>query len=372
MTATAPTTTGLRFERWLYDNYDDVTDESLGVVRILYAGVFLLFMQPEFTWIDSFTDSFFFPPIGPFLVLPGFPPGTFFVLVEVVLSVSLVAVLVGWRTGWASLVATLTMLIGFGFTYSFGKIDHTIFMVLAPTLLAAAGWGRRWSLDERAGRVGPGPAARWPLVVLMVLLGWMFFSAGVQKVAEGWLDPTVQSTRGHHFNHLVKGDDALLAVRMAELDNRVLYELMDIGTVVLECAGLVAIVSRRWFRNFLAVVAIFHLSILAILNIPFWGNLIPYLAFFPVSVAPRLSRWLDTAAARFPVAGGGVLVAVAGTVAAIVMLAVGPPGTAMLDAIGIDGEILVTRSILVIGAGLGVWWLVRELGSSLGRRVSPA
>jgi len=376
MTTTAPTTTSRRFDQWLFDNYDDVTDDSLAVVRILYAGVFLLFMQPEFTWIESFTDSFFFPPIGPFLVLPGFPPGPFFVVVEIVLSVSLVAVALGWRTGWASLVTTLTLLAGFGFTYSFGKIDHTIFVVLAPTLLAAAGWGRRWSLDERAGRVGPGPAARWPLVVLMVLLGWMFFSSGIQKLANGWLDPTVQSTRGHHLNHLIRGDDALLAVRVAELDNRVLYELMDVGTVLLECAGLVAVVSRRWFRNFLATVAIFHLSILAVLNIPFWGNLIPYLAFFPVSVAPRPGRWLDAVMARLPSVGGGAVVAGVGAVAAVVMLAVGPPGTALLDAIGIGGEILVTRSMLAAGAVLGAWWLARELlgwMSGLRRRgVSPA
>jgi uncharacterized membrane protein YphA (DoxX/SURF4 family) len=371
VTTTAPSTTATRFDRWLYDNFDDVTDESLGVVRILYAGLLLLFMQPDFTWISSFPDAFYFPPIGPFLVFEGFPPGPFLTLLTVVLSISVVAILVGWRTGWTSAVATATMLVGYGFSYSFGKIDHTILMVLAPLLLGAGGWGRRWSLDERAGRARPSPAPRWPLVVLMVLLGWMFFTSGMQKAWEGWLDPTVQSSRGHHFNQLVQGDDALLSLPVARLDSALLYELMDVGTVLVECAVLFTIVSRRWFRNALALITLFHLGVLVVLNIAFWGNLVPYLAFFPVAVGPRARRMLDGLTGRLPSAGAALLLPLVGVAMALLVLAVGPPGTALIDALGFDGEVAVGRTMVLVGAGLGCWWLSREamaLAASAGFR----
>lgn len=271
------------FDWWVFDAYRTET-ASLAIYRILFALYMLLFYTrgTRFGWIANFPDAFFHPPFGPMrLFFDGFPTGYFLNGLGLLLSLSLVALLVGYRTRWASLVTGLCLFVGFGFSYSLGKINHNILLLLVPIVMAASNWGDRYSYDALHKRTsGRQEAEGWPIALMALFLGFAMFTAGFAKLLGGWLDPATQAAQGHLVqNFFLLGRHDYLAPFFIGLDSSVFWEVQDYATVLFEVGFLFAAFHPALMRIFAAVAVFFHLGVLLVLNISFTFQLIIYALF---------------------------------------------------------------------------------------------
>jgi uncharacterized membrane protein YphA (DoxX/SURF4 family) len=264
-------------DRWIFGVLP-ADPRSLGIYRILVGAYFVLFIAPVVAF-PSFPSSFYAPPLGPFRLLGAPPPSWFFLVVSAGMSVSSVALLLGYRTTVASLTTGLLGFLGDGFVYSFGKIDHNFILVFAvPIIMAASGWGREYSVD-RLRRPSHRAVEAWPTSLLALLLGFMMFTAGLPKLLTGWLNPSTHAAQGHFLLNYLSGRHEFLAPYSLHLQNGAFWELLDDITVVFEVGFLLAILSRTSLRLFCAVAILFHTAILLMMNIDFTPNLVAYAAF---------------------------------------------------------------------------------------------
>ena len=330
------------FDEWLVRWPAGLRTGDLARVRILYASYMLLFNLPRWGWIDDLPGSWYSPPPGMMPLFPAPPPGWLLDVGTVTVAVLLSAVLVGYRTRFASVALSLVLLLGSGFAYSWGKINHDIFLVLLPLFLAPAGWGNALSLDARAGRTGP--ARRWPITLFAVAVSLAILSAAVPKLLSGWLSFSNEAVRGFLIRNIaVHGRDELLAEQAAALELGLLWPLTDIIAVTLEAALIVLLFRRGWFRTGLAALGVFHVAVLLTMNIAFTPNLISYSVFF---VWP----WVGTRDTRGRVPSWAVL---AGALA-LALLAAGmrltndlSPGYALVKAMYLPETVVPV--VLVLG-----------------------
>lgn len=257
----------------------DFTSHDVAIFRVIYAAAMLLTV-PDFRWLDAYPDSMFDPPLGPFMLLNGFPGEWFLASLEVAVVLFATAVLFGIFTRSASVLLTLTLLVGYGFSYSLGKIDHNILFVLLPALMALADWGRSMSWDA-LHRSPPQAQPQWPLRLVAVLIGIGFATAAAPKVLTGWLSTSSQATQGHFWGGVIVYDRTdLLANQFLLINNGFFWELLDWSTVFIEASVLIAVLSWRSTRIVLAVLTLFHLGVLLMMNIAFYTNVVAYGAVF--------------------------------------------------------------------------------------------
>jgi predicted DCC family thiol-disulfide oxidoreductase YuxK len=277
-----------RLDRFLFDTYS-TNAESLAFCRILYALCLLSTVLPAYLWISEYPDGFFSPPYGlTYFFAVGFPPRWFFVCLNVILIGAAVLLLFGRAVTAASLAAAGALLVGDGWAYSFGKIDHDIFAIITPLALVVAGWGRQ--------RVRV-----WPLALLALMIGLGMMTAGWAKAMSGWLDPSTQAARSHLLvNIMTAGRHGVMPEAALGLRLPAAWEALDMSTVAIECAVLFAIVNRRAFAAACALMCLFHFGVALLFQITFTPNLVAYAAF--IDWRPRVTRgpvahslrWLST------------------------------------------------------------------------------
>jgi hypothetical protein len=331
-----------RFDRWV--NAGDFTLDTLARFRIILA-IFLLSRVPDFEWVSQYPSAWYTPPPGPFELLNAFPPSWFMRGVELAATLSLAAMLIGWKTKAASFVASAMLVTGYGFTYSLGKIDHNILMLLAPAVLAFSGWGRRLSLDSRGDRSNERLAVQWPVRFLALLLGAAFATAALPKVQGGWLDPTTHAVQATLFDqYFGEGRTRYLADTFLGIESRLFWESLDYLTIALEVGLLFAILSWKSLRVACAVACTFHLSVYLMMNIAFTANVMVYAAFVQWDRIFRSIRSVNPPA-WVPLAAISVL--------AFGVMQV--PGT------------IVNQSVLGVGALIGIGYLAVQARSMLVR-----
>lgn len=309
------------FDWWIFDAYA-LSASSLAVSRILYALFVLLIIAPghltDFSFLASFPDAFFNAPVGPMLLFGTFPPAWVFEGINVLLNLSLVALLLGYRTPQASLLTGLLFFLEFGFYFSFGKIDHIILFLVVPLVMAFSGWGRAYSYDaatRSSRRRSNAPPEAWPLALMALLVGFAMFTAGYAKLTGGWLDVHTQAVQGHVAkNFHMLGRDQLLASFFVGYENPAFWEVLDWTTVFFEMGFSVALLHPVLMRVFVAMAVLFHFGVLLVMNITFASNLAAYAVFFrwerlvPFSLSPlgkaarALRRRVPPAAAVLAVA----------------------------------------------------------------------
>lgn len=266
-----------KFDTWV--NHGPFTSLDLGIYRIIYA-VCVLCVAPPIQYLSEYPDSMLKAPIGPFQLMTGYPSLATLVVLEVLRAISLGMLAVGYRTRCASISTSILLLLTFGLTYTLGKIDHTILLVLAPLIMAFSGWGDQLSVDSlRAAQIAP-QLAQWPLRLLAFVIGLCFFEAAAIKVVTGWLSPSTQAVRGHFLENTVLSDAPSWFAQLAlGVVNRPLWEVLDWATVLLEAGILLAVPWWRAFRIAISFAALFHLSVFLLMDIRFASNLIVYAAF---------------------------------------------------------------------------------------------
>jgi hypothetical protein len=271
-------------DRWIFEEYATPI-RGLAIYRIVYASITLISMPLIGSWLVDVPAAFFSPPLSLAAFFHGFPPFWFITLLNVLLILSLSALLIGWHTRLASLSTALTWLLLKSWAYADGKIDHDIFVVLAPAVLAFSAWGAQYSLDARAidKRKSTGCALdAWPVSLFVLLIGLGMFTSGWAKLTTGWLDPTTHSTLGHLYrNYHVTGRTTWVAAQVLRVHSPIFWEGQDWLATLLEVGFLFAIVHRNMFRLFCAMACVFHLVIWLVFNIGFDTNVLTYSVIVP-------------------------------------------------------------------------------------------
>lgn len=320
-------------DQWMFRAYETPA-ESLAIYRIVFSAFLLLVVMPKFLWLAALPDSFHTPPPGPFALVSSFPPAPVFIVVELLLAVAAVSLLLGYRTRLASLIVGLTMMVGLGFVYSLGKINHGMLLFnVVPLVLAFSSWGNRFSLDARKGvRAGE---SGWPLALMALATGLMMLTAGIGKAVTGWLNPGTHAARAWIIKNLALDDRApLLAENVVKIDNELFWASLDYLTVALEAGLVVAILWPVAFRLMLAFFVLFHVGIYVTMGIGFGAAIIAYGAF--VQWRALMPGGIGEAHEGEPVglpryAAGGV--AMSGGAYWVLHDAVGPPLSALWRAV---------------------------------------
>lgn len=263
----------------------DFRSVDLGVYRLIFASTMLVLL-PNYYWISQFDPAFYRPAPGPFTLLSGFPPPWVLAMLDVVIAAALALLLVGSRTLHCSLLLSGALLVGEGFAYSFGKIDHSILLVLTPLFLGMAGWGNSLSLDARQRGSGELPVNQWAMRAFAVSIGVAFGTAALAKGLGGWLSWSSQATYAYVRQRIERGRLDWLAPFAAEVDLPPLWEMLDWTTVALEGALILCALGWRSWRLGLCAATGFHVGVLLVLNIDFWMNMVAYGAFVLWSHAP--------------------------------------------------------------------------------------
>ncbi len=279
-----------------------IDGNSLAFYRIFFCIIFAVFLIPSFAWIGDVPKAFFDPPMLSFASLfPTFPSKSFFLFLDVVIRVSLVLIAVGFFTRVSTGALLAALLVGNNFQYSFGKIDHSIFLLCVLFVMLIINWGQSLSIDQMLFKrpkmsSSPEPASSHRNVssiwLLAVFLAFGFFSAGFGK-ALVWIDFDF-NTNGFlawlYRGYYGIGRQELLAPTVIGIRPLWIFEFADIVAVVFELGCMIAIFRRRTFMIWLLVACLFHLSNCLILNITFRYYSICYLAFVPWSkLIPRLA-----------------------------------------------------------------------------------
>jgi len=321
---------------------------DLAIYRILFASFLLLLHVPVAMWLPLAPKAFFAPPLGPASFFTATPSASVLLGLNLLLVLLVSLLLVGWRTPLASVGTGVTLLILKAFEYSLGKIDHDIFLVIVPLLLAFSGWGRTLSIDSRRHPARPGEDAdAWPLALLGLVIGFAMFTAGWAKVTTGWLDPTVDATYGHLArNYLFTGRETWAGGLALGIDSRWFWKPADWAAVALETGFLFAAIRRQWLCLWMALATLFHIGVLVLFAIPFSANVMAYGAFVGYTALPAF-RSLPTRTAQ----STAWWIALAGAVAlgAVATLR----GETTANALHLPLDYIV----IWVGAAGGVWYL---------------
>ncbi|WP_240732096.1 HTTM domain-containing protein [Egibacter rhizosphaerae] len=333
---------------------------DLGRFRVLFC-CYALLNLPSFSWVAAFPDTFHSPPPGPFALIGGFPHPTVLSFLEVGVALALVAVLIGWWTRAASIMATGFMLVGYGFSFSFGKIDHNILFVVLPVFMAYAGWGAAYSVD--AARGGAYEVRQWGMRLLALAVAMAFATAALPKWRQGWLSTDTQAVRNELMQSQHTSDPGWLGhLLIGSVDSAAFWIALDWGAVLFEFGMVAAVLSWASFRLLLAIAGLFHLSVMLVFDITFAPNILVYAAFIPwasLSVPKLLASPFRKAAVRLERRPRPPLVVGAG--GAVVWLA-----SPLLRQIAVP----VSASVVVIGGVVGgvylAWRLQRLLKTGPG------
>ncbi len=305
--------------RWLFEEYR-VSDESLGLGRILFCLGLLVYATPRYLWMAEFPAYFYTPPVGLGLLFRQHPPAPVLWLLAAAATALTAALLAGWRTREVGLALAAVTLLGNTFEYSFGKINHDILIVAALAVMSFSGWGRAYAVDPKPR--GGSPA--WPLALLALLVALAMSTAALAKLTTGWLDLGTRSAMGHMVANVYATErPTWLGEFMLARAPSAFWEFLDWSSVGVEFAFLPALVSLRAFRAVCAAALFFHLGIHFSMDIFFVDNLLVYALF---AEWPAARRWVLPAAgaalAAARLLGDPRLLGSAGSVAAVVLLLV--------------------------------------------------
>lgn len=270
-------------DRWLVLGFA-TSRTGLALSRVVFAAYLLLIGAHDFTWVSSVPDALFHPPPGPLWLFSGFPSAWLLVAARSALVAASFCLLFGVRTLPAGMIATGSLLFLYGAAYCTGKITHNVLFVVAPLFLGLTGGGAQ-------------KPRYWSLSLFAFLLAFMMLTAGIPKLAFGWLSLDSSAVRSYALEAR-----KLRAPVLGELPFAVPWETLDWATIALECSFIACVWQARWFRVACAFAILFHAAVLAMLDISFATNVIAYALFYdwtPVAARThRLRRWLGDITSR--------------------------------------------------------------------------
>lgn len=315
------------FDRWLTAPEPNAAGR-MSLFRIVY-GVFYLLTLPTLTSYTRLYGSLpaeEWRPVASIRWLNPPPPHPLLLqALPLVLVAALVLLIVGWQTRLATagvLVAGVVLsAVYYGY---YGILEHsdTFLVAYIPAVMLFSRWDRPYSIDallrQRRGTPPVDPHDEswvyiWPLRALLLLLSFLFFGAGLVKLAGGyWL------TRMDTLSSFLL-DANVAAARTLRAPNPLNPALaglpwllipLQFGAMLFELAFPLSLLNRRLRTFFVAGAVLMHTFILVFMHIEFYSLLIVYMLF--VDWQAVLGRWLP---AQSPLKQTPTPVLIAGSVA---------------------------------------------------------
>ena len=263
-------------DNWLYLAYGFVEGKILGAYRIFFCLYLLAFGVVDFEKIGNYSPHLY-KPKSSLAIWFELPSSEFFIFLDYFILLLIVLVLFGFKTRWMSILLGSSLIVGQSFLFSFGKIDHGFLLVsFLPIVMSFSNWGSCFSIDSKkeAGKI-----KTWPISLMSLILGFAMFTAGLQKLFGGWLNPEFQAIRSHIFRSFINLREGVLTEFMLGIKSKILWESMDILIVGFELGFLLVVFNRKWFRKWIALAILFHIGVILSMDITFSQNVIVYLLF---------------------------------------------------------------------------------------------
>lgn len=276
-------------DKVLFDSYW-TSYKGLATFRIVFGSTFLLIIGvPQFGRFASFPDVYFHPPPGVPRLFDSFLSASAFAVFDILLLASLLLLLIGYKTRIASITFSLLLMLGIGFGASTGKVSHNGVLTWFVPLLLCGAWGKAYSVDS-ARKSESADGTSWPVAYLALILGFSYFTAGIQKVAGGWLRVDTSHFHGLLMDSFVSGRESKTLSIIMDMPLW-LAEGMDWMVIIFEIGFLFAVLSPKLFRVFTLIAIVFHLSVMYTMNITFDRYWIFYLVFWADYFKIRAWKW---------------------------------------------------------------------------------
>lgn len=239
---------------------------AAGLAALIYVGENMGFVLPP--------EGLWFPPPGTAWL--DFLPATLllFGAAMVVLAVSAAAVVVGWRPRWTASIAAVAFFYAGWVTTLTSKVDHSHHVLWVLVIVAVSPAANVWAI-RREDRPG---SYSWPIMAVMVLIGLIYFGAGLQKLttaglAWGWSDNLANTMLNMAW-------EKNQPVHQWLLDWPLIGRVMGTGALLFELTFLPLMLHPKTRRSW-PLGLVFHWGTWWILGIPFLTLQVLYLAFLP-------------------------------------------------------------------------------------------
>ena len=280
---------GMRYGRSVVSNFFSETTHpvNLGVFRIvLFAALIFYVDVPQVIQFSGFPSELRVAPIGIGWLIDILPITPAWATVATYLFLlACISALLGFfpRTS-----AAFSVILGFyvlGIPQFFGKIDHYHHLLWFAAILAASPCGDALSIDSFiASRkrtpgtpLGPSLSYALPLKFVMLLMGTIYFFAGVWKYVIGGFEWAAGDTMRYMLYAQWFRLDWMPAFRIDHYP--LLYMSAGIGVMIFELGFLILILFPH-FRKFAVIAGIlFHLSVYLFAHINFWTLAVCYVVF---------------------------------------------------------------------------------------------
>ena len=256
----------------------EVSIDASSNFRILWGLWILIVNTPTYRWLAEVPHKLFhhtwLEMLG--MSIPDFSYGFYLSLdLLVILSVSLVTL--GIKARFFTAVFLLTNLIGYSIENSLGKINHggLWFALIACCMLSD--WSTRNAIV---------PDHKWNIhktivSILAICIAFGFFTAGIPKVLH-WIDFDVRSSgvlKWWLSGLFTEANAGLFDVNMGEVPNFVLEGMDYLAAIFEVSAFLFLLLGKKYWKFWLIIASIFHLSNCILFGISFISY-IPVYAFF--------------------------------------------------------------------------------------------
>lgn len=288
-----------RLSRWWFA---PAPAERLAALRILIGAFAVGWLAARLSelWTLSGLSRGEFAPVGVIRVIHAPLPPAVVLAIAVASVAALVAFTVGWRFRITAPIAALGLLWSLSYRNAWGMVFHTDnLLVLHVIALACTPATDAWSLDARAGRTGPPPAAGygWAVKLLAVLTCATYLLAGIAKLRlGGWAWAGGEQLRNQiAIDNLRKALLGGLVAPFARLfvGHPDALAGFALGTVVIELGAPIALIGRRIAWPWAVAAWGFHVGVVLTMNIWF-----PYplfgVAFLPLFACEQIVTWVKT------------------------------------------------------------------------------
>lgn len=197
----------------------------------------------------------------------------------VIASIAGALVILGWRPAWTATAALLAIFYSGWVTTLTAKVDHHHHVLWVLLIIAVSPTANTWSI-RREDRDG---SYDWPMVAVVVLLGLIYFGAGLQKLGSGGFGWAWSDNLTNIMLNLAWGQGKPTQGWMVEYPT--ISKVLASGGLAFELTFLPMILFRRVRLWVWPLGLIFHFATWLVLGIGFLTLMILYVAFIPVDQA---------------------------------------------------------------------------------------
>lgn len=266
-----------------------ISDSHMAWYRI-FLGIFFLSVFKPYSWLGEVPSGLYRPDILSIANLFNrLPCLLYFQITDYLRLTLLFLIILGFKARWSFLLIFIITIVNSSFSYSFGKIDHSILVSLIFLLFFFSNSGTKYAIVPDKEK----PWQRWAIAIFSICLVFGLFTAGFQK-ALNWVDFDLTTSGIFHwfYNGYFNVNRDLLLSKYFFYTPNWLAEAMDYSAVLFELSGIFFLYySRKSWHLYLIAAALFHLVNTLILNIPFTPHIIVY-GVWLLSPALFRNRWM--------------------------------------------------------------------------------